>query len=33
LKQRRKAGTKTYFKTVILNPAFYRIIMSMSAFN
>jgi N4-gp56 family major capsid protein len=33
LKQRRKAGTKTYFKTVILNPAFYRVILSMSAFN
>jgi len=33
LKQRRKAGIKTYFKTVILNTNFYRVIQSMSAFN
>ena len=33
LKQRRRAGTKTFFKTVILNKDFYRVLASMSAFN
>jgi hypothetical protein len=33
LKQRRKAGVKTYFKSVILNRDFYRVIASLSAFN
>jgi N4-gp56 family major capsid protein len=33
LKQRRKAGTKSYFKAVIQNRDFYRVIASLSAFN
>lgn len=33
LKQRRKAGTKAFFKSVIQNRDFYRVIMSLSAFN
>jgi N4-gp56 family major capsid protein len=33
LKQRRKVGFKSMFKTVILNRDFYRVIASMSAFN
>ncbi|HSS55497.1 MAG TPA: N4-gp56 family major capsid protein [Gaiellales bacterium] len=33
LKQRRKAGVKAFFKAVIQNRDFYRVIASMSAFN